>query len=95
MRSACEIREMIAETVYALCTATSALCAWLLLRAYRRSATRILLWSGLAFVGLTFSNGLYYADLFVFRNVDLSVWRTLPSLSGLALLCYGLIWEST
>ncbi len=86
---------MIAEAVYLACTATSALCAFLLLRAYRRFATRILLWSGLAFGGLALSNALYYADLFVFPSADLSTWRLLPSVAGLGLLCYGLIWEST
>lgn len=86
---------MIAEVVYILCATTSALCAWLLLRAYRRSGTRILLWSGLAFVGLALYNSLYYADFFVFPSTDLSAWRMVPAVVGLGLLCYGLIWEST
>lgn len=85
---------MIAESVYILCTLTSGLCAWLLLRSYRASRVRLLLWSGLAFAGLTLSNALLYLDLSVLTNVDLSVWRSVPTVVGLALLCYGLIWEA-
>ena len=86
---------MIAEAVYVICTLTSVVCSWLLLRAYRRSGFRILLWSGLAFVGLSLNSALYYADLFVLPSTDLSAWRLLPAIAGLALLCYGLIWETS
>jgi hypothetical protein len=33
-------------------------------------------------------------DLMVATNVDLSTWRLLPSVTGVALLLYGLVWES-
>lgn len=85
---------MIAEAVYIVATLTSLVCAWLLLRAHRRSGLRVLLWSGLAFVGLSLNNVLYYADVFVFPTTDLSAWRLLPAIVGLSLLCYGLIWEA-
>ena len=42
----------MSEIVYLLCAATSALCAALLVRSYRRSRSRLLLWSCLCFVGL-------------------------------------------
>lgn len=85
---------MIAEAVYMLCTLTSFLCAWLLLRAYARGGVRLLLWSGLCFVGLFFNNLLLFADMVVFPSVDLSVWRVVPAAAGVALLCYGLISET-
>jgi hypothetical protein len=27
-------------------------------------------------------------------TMDLSLWRTLPALAGVALLLYGLVWET-
>jgi hypothetical protein len=84
-----------AEIVYLLCTATSALCAWLLFRGYRRTGTRLLFWSTICFIGLLVNNILLFVDVIVLPSyVDLSFWRLLPALIGIALLCYGLIEES-
>jgi hypothetical protein len=80
--------------VYLLCSATALLCAALLLRAFWRNRTRLLLWSGLCFVGLALDNVFLFTDLIVFPHVDLSVWRSLPALAGLSLLLYGLIWDA-
>lgn len=80
--------------VYALCVVTSALCAVLLLRQYARTRFKLLLWSGLCFVGLTLNNLLVFIDANVAPHTDLSVWRTLPALAGVALLLYGMIWET-
>jgi len=85
---------MIAELVYLLCTLLSLLCALLLLRTYARSRQRLLLWSGLCFVGLCANNALLFADLILLPQYDLSLLRIAPALAGLALLCYGLIWEA-
>lgn len=85
---------MIAEIIYAICALTSTACAWLLLRAYARSRVRLLFWSGLAFVGLALNNILLYVDILLLPQADLSVWRLIPAVMGLSLLCYGLIWES-
>ncbi|MGE3496534.1 MAG: DUF5985 family protein [Candidatus Binatia bacterium] len=82
----------MAALVYVLCAATAALCAYLLLRAYRRNAYSLLLWSGLCFVGLTLNNALVVADRILFPNVDLSTWRLVPALAGMVVLLYGLIW---
>ena len=41
----------MAAAVYVLCALTSLACAVLLLRAYLRRKVRLLLWSGLGFVG--------------------------------------------
>lgn len=85
---------MMAETVYLLCAATSAACAVLLLRAHHRTGTRLLLWSGLCFVGLALNNAMLVVDLILVPEVDLSTWRLLPAVAGVAVLLYGLVWES-
>ena len=80
--------------VYALCALTSIACATLLLRAWTRSRVRLLLWSGLCFVGLALNNILLFIDVRVLPRVDLSVVRTIPALIGAAILIFGLVWES-
>lgn len=87
--------KLTAEIVYLLCTATSLACAWLLFRGYARSGTRLLMWSGLCFAGLCLNNAVLFIDNIVFTSIDLSIWRLLPALIGIALLCYGLIEEET
>jgi hypothetical protein len=85
---------MAAATVYVLSTLTCLLCAWLLLRAYRRARERLLLWSGICFLGLAADNALLFADVVVFPQVSLLAWRGLPGLAGLCALLYGLVWEA-
>lgn len=82
------------EAVYILCAITSLACALLLLRGYMRSGVRLLLWSALCFAGLTLDNLVLYIDVFVVPDIDLSVWRKLPGLMGIAILVFGLIWDS-
>lgn len=78
--------------VYALCAITSLACAVLLLRGFARSRARLLLWSGLCFVGFFVNNALLVVeDRLVY---DLTLVRTYPALIGIALLVYGLVWES-
>ena len=85
----------MAEAVYVLAALTSAVCAFLLLRAYKRTGVRMLLWSGVAFIGFTFNNVLVYVDIVILPSqIDLSAVRLLPTLAGLMLFCYGLIWET-
>jgi hypothetical protein len=83
---------MIAFAVYGLCALTSIGCAALLLRGYARSRSRLLLWSALCFVGLSISNVALVADQTL--AMDLSTVRSLPSLIGVMLLVYGLVWNS-
>jgi hypothetical protein len=83
-----------ATAVYVLTTLVAAGCALLLLRGYRRSRSRLLLWTGLCFVGLTAENALLCADVVIFPDISLAVWRGLPTLAGLGILLYGLIWEA-
>jgi len=84
----------MAEAVYLLCAVTSSLCAVLLLRAYARTGTRLLLWSGLCFLGLALNNAVLVVDLMIVPDTDLSTWRIVPAVLGVALLLYGLIWEA-
>jgi 4-hydroxybenzoate polyprenyltransferase len=79
--------------VFVLCALTSLACAVLLLRGYFHTRARLLLWTGLCFAGLCINNVLLIVDSRT-PNVDLSVWRSLPAVAGLALLVYGLIWDA-
>jgi hypothetical protein len=84
----------MATFVYVLCALTSLACAVLLIRGYQQSRVRLLLWAGLCFCGLALNNLLLFIDMRVVATVDLSIWRSLPALAGVALLIYGLVWES-
>jgi hypothetical protein len=84
----------VATLVFALCALTSSACAFLLLRGYFRGRIRLLLWSGLCFAGLALNNILLFIDKRVVPDMDLSVWRTLPALAGIALLLYGFVWDT-
>lgn len=84
----------MAETVYLLGAVTSFLCAFLLLKSYRESRTRLLFWSGLCFLGLTANNVLLFVDLILLPQIDLFVPRTGAALVGMGVLLYGLVSES-
>ena len=85
---------MFANLVYILCAATSTLCAVLLYRGYRASKARLLFWSCLCFIGLALNNVLLVVDVRVVPATDLSAWRLVPAVFGVAALLYGLIWET-
>lgn len=81
--------------VYILGTLTTLLCSTLLLRAYAQGRVKLLLWSGLCFVGLTLSNALLFIDLVVTGEaIDLYFARLATAATAMALLLYGLVWES-
>jgi uncharacterized protein DUF5985 len=82
------------QAAYILGALTTLACAVLLLRGYTRTKRRLLLWSSVCFVGLTISNMLTIVDLVMFPQVDLYLWRLLTAAIGMALLIYGLIWDS-
>jgi hypothetical protein len=84
----------MAEAVYALCAATSILCAVLLLNGYRASRTRLLFWASLCFAGLAVNNVLLFIDLILVPDIDLFAWRAATAIAGMSALLYGLIWES-
>ena len=80
--------------LYILTCATTLLCATLLLRAFVKVRKRLLLWSGLCFVGLSISNIFVVADLLLFPNIDLYTYRLGSAAVSMVLILYGLIWES-
>jgi Family of unknown function (DUF5985) len=84
----------MAQIVYLLETFTSLLCAILLLRGYVRGRRKLLLWSSLCFAGLTISRALVFVDLILLPTVDLFLYRLFASAMAMAMLLYGLIWES-
>jgi hypothetical protein len=85
----------MAAVVYILGTLVTLLCSVLLLRAYVKAKTPLLLWSGLCFALLTVANALLFVDLVLLRNeVTLYVWRLSAASLGMLMLVYGLIFES-
>jgi hypothetical protein len=84
----------MAGVIYGLCALAALLCAVLLLQAYRRSRYRLLLWSGLCFLGLTLNNLLLVFDKLVFVEIDLSTARLMTALVAMAVLLYGIIWDA-
>lgn len=83
------------KLIYSLCAVTAATVAVLLLRGYASSRFRLLLWSGMCFVGLTLNNVILLLDRVVFTSVDLSTWRLGIALVSVLLLLCGLIFESS
>jgi hypothetical protein len=66
----------------------------LLLRSYRRTGSRLVLWSGLAFIALALNNLFLFIDLAVFpTSVDLRPVRDLFALIGIGLLIYSFVWK--
>lgn len=84
----------MAAIIYLLCALTALTCTFLLIRAYLRGRYRLLLWSGLCFAGLTINNLMLVLDKLVLTSVDLSTWRGFVALIAMAVLLYGLIWDS-
>ena len=83
---------MLASMVYTLCGLTALLCAFLLLRAFAQTRSRVLWWSGLCFCGLTVSNALLLLDKLVYTQIDLQPLRLVTTLLAFLLLLYGLLY---
>ena len=79
--------------VYTLCFATSALCAYLLGRSFRRTRSRLLFWSALCFVLLAVVNFVVVLDMLVYPEVDMRPIRLWLSLAAVAVLLFGFIWD--
>ena len=80
--------------VYVLCAVTALACGVLLLRGYRRSRSRLLLWCGLFFLFMAAENAVLFIDLIVLpHDVDLLPVRRAVGLGGVIVLVYGLIWD--
>lgn len=84
----------MAQLVYILGTFITLLCCLMLLRAYLRVRLRLLLWSAICFAGLTIANALVYVDLVIVPALDLYVWRLGVAALAMAVLVFGLVWES-
>ena len=84
----------MAALVYPACAFAALACALLLLRAYRASGARLLLWSGICFVLLAVNNLFVLLDLIVLPNLDLSLVRNAAALAGVACLLWGLVWDA-
>ena len=83
------------EVVYILCAVTSLACAVLLVRAYLKSRSPLLLWSSVCFVGLFVNNVVLVVDVVLMTNeVDLLLVRDLTNTSSVVALVIGLIWSS-
>ena len=80
--------------VFFLCMVASALCMALLIRAWWRSGTALLLWSSLCFVFLALNNLLVFLDIVILPQVDLLPLRHVASLGAVSVLLVGFIWEA-
>lgn len=81
----------MSEVIYGLCGLTAFLCAWLLLKAFRKGGNPLLFWSGLFFIIQTFNNVLLLMDKVVFPSIDMSLWRHSVALVAIVVLLYGLV----
>jgi hypothetical protein len=88
--------DVFPTVVYILCFLTSAACAWLLGRSYRRNGTRLLLWSSVCFVFLALNNLALVLDLVVWPSpeVDLRLPRLLLALAAVVSLIWGFVWQA-
>jgi hypothetical protein len=70
-------------------------CAVLLLRGYRKSRSRLLLWSSLAFGAFAVNNLLLFVDTVVLPDIDFHgwMWRNLLGAIAGSLLLFGFIWD--
>lgn len=83
----------MAHIIYILCALTALACAWLLIRNYRQTRSRLLMWSGLCFLGLSLNNFMRALAGWVLPDYDLTTWRMGVALVAISLLLFGLIWE--
>ncbi len=83
------------STSYVLCAATALACSVLLLRRWRQGRVPLLLWCGLAFLGLAGENAILFVDRILLPpEIDLAPLRNAVGLAGITLLLVGLILES-
>lgn len=88
------MNQAIQVAIYVLCIIASTTCTWLLLRGYRRSLTRLLLWAGLCFAFLSLNSLAVLFDMLIFPQCDFQTWRHAASLMAVGVLLFGLVWES-
>jgi hypothetical protein len=88
------VNQTIQVTIYVLCLVASTTCTWLLLRGYRRTLTRLLLWAGLCFAFLSLNCLAVLFDILILPHWDLQALRHTASLMAVGVLLFGLVWES-
>lgn len=84
----------MAEIVYLLCALTSLACTALLARAWRRTRSRLLMWSSLCFLLFTANNIVLFADRVIVPDVNLALVRAATGAAGVMVLLFGLIWDA-
>jgi hypothetical protein len=72
---------------------TSAICAALLLRSYRASRSKLILYTALGFVFLALNNLFLVGDMVVFPDINLWPYRQAASVAAVAVLLYGFTFE--
>jgi hypothetical protein len=87
------VSEVAPAIVYALCLATSAACAWLLGRTYRRTGMPLLFWSSICFALLAANNLALILDMLVIKTIDLGIVRASLSLGAVSVLLFGFVWN--
>ena len=87
--------ETFSAIVYLLCFLTSATCAGLMVRQHRRAPSPILLWSTACFSLLALSNLVVVIDqVMLGPETSLRPVRLILTLSAVAVLLFGFIWEA-
>jgi hypothetical protein len=84
---------LLSNVLYFVCLLSSLVCMVLLLRGYRRTGMRLLLWSGICFVCLSMSNLVLFVDVQL-PDVNLHAYRLGLSLLAGIVLMFGFIWEA-
>lgn len=84
----------MAEVVYILCALAALMCAVLLARAYRKTPSRLLLWSCVCFAALAINAILVVVDLIVLPGFDLRFVRLGVAGIGILTLLWALIRDS-
>jgi hypothetical protein len=87
------VSHLFPTVVYILCFLTSAACAWLLGRSFRRTGAQLLLWSSICFAFLALNNLALVIDLAVLPDLDLRLLRLLLALAAVCALLFGFIWD--
>jgi hypothetical protein len=62
------VSQHVQIAIYILCLIASTGCTWLLPNGYRRTLTRLLLWTGLCFAFLSLNSLVVLFDLVISRN---------------------------
>lgn len=89
------MRALGPTAVYLLCLLASLLCTGLLLRAYFRNRTRLLLWVAISFVFFALNNMALVADMVVWPgpDIDFSILRQGTAILAIGVLIYAFVWE--